>query len=66
VNNSNANKNKQLIPPSIAENAACAANGAPFLTLPALFLKIIFNFSFFATPSLFCFGTLLIGAPAAD
>jgi len=32
-----------------------------FCTLPALFLKIIFNSSFFATPSLFCLGTLSIG-----
>jgi hypothetical protein len=45
VKNSNANENKQLIAPSIAENAVCAANFAPFLR----FLKIIFNFSFFAT-----------------
>jgi hypothetical protein len=28
---SNANENKQLISPSIAENAVCAANFAPFL-----------------------------------
>jgi hypothetical protein len=31
VKNSNANENKQLISPSIAENAVCAANFAPFL-----------------------------------
>jgi len=37
-----------------------------FCTLPALFLKIIFNFNFFATPSLFCLGTLSVGAPVAD
>jgi len=40
-----------------------------FCTLPALFLKIIFNFGFFPTPSLsslFCLGTLSIGILAAD
>jgi hypothetical protein len=31
VENSNANQNKQLISPSLAENAVCAANFAPFL-----------------------------------
>ena len=31
VKNSNANENKQLISPRIAENAVCAANSAPFL-----------------------------------
>ena len=31
VKHSNANENKQLISPSIAENAVCAANFAPFL-----------------------------------
>jgi len=40
VQNSNANENKQLISPSIAQNAICAANFAPFLHF---FLKIIFN-----------------------
>jgi hypothetical protein len=36
-----------------------------FCTLPALFLKIIFNFSFFESAWLFCLGTLSIGVPAA-
>jgi hypothetical protein len=31
VTNSNANENKQLISPIIAENAVCGANFAPFL-----------------------------------
>jgi len=40
VENSNANENKQLTSPIIAQNAVYAANFAP---LPAPFLKTIFN-----------------------
>jgi len=37
-----------------------------FCTLPALFLKIIFNVSFFATPWLVCLVTLSIGVYAPN
>jgi hypothetical protein len=62
--NSNANESKHLISisPSLAGNAVCAANFAPFLH----FFENHFNFNFFATPWLSCWGTLSIAVPAVD
>ena len=64
VKNSSANEKKELISPSIAENAVCAANFAPFLHFFENHFN--FNFNFFATPWLSCLGTLSIAVSAVD
>jgi len=57
-------RNKELISPSIAEDAVCAANFAPFLHFFENHFN--FNFNFFASPWLSCLGTLSIAVSAVD